>query len=256
METVVDGLHIRYQIDGEGETVVVLQGWGTKLEVYASIAEILKSSYRVVRLDLPGFGESEEPKESLDVEGFVDFFLHFLNQLGITKMSLIGHSYGGRMILRLAARESCPVTIDKIVLIDSAGILPKKTPAQLRKIKRYKRMKKIAEWKIVQFFFSQMVEDWKSRQGSADYRAATPRMRECLVKAVNEDLTELLPRIRQETLLIWGDRDTATPISDGKLMEERMPNAGLVTFAGAGHYSFLEQPGLFQRVLCSFFQVK
>lgn len=255
METVVDGLHIRYQIDGEGDTVLVLQGWGTRLEVYQSIADILSSGYQVVRLDLPGFGESEEPKASMDVEGFVDFLLHFLEKLGIKKASLIGHSYGGRMIIRLCAREQKAIRLEKLVLIDSAGIYPKKTKKQLRSIKRYKRLKKMADWKLVQYFFGSMVAEWKKNQGSADYRAASPIMKECLVKAVNEDLTELLPKVTQETLLIWGDQDTATPISDAKLMEERMPNAGLVTFAGAGHYSFLEQPALFSKVLRSYFKI-
>lgn len=73
---------------------------------------------------------------------------------------------------------------------------------------------------------------------------------------VNEDLTHLMPKVENETLLIWGTADTATPLSDGKKMEQLMPNAVLITIEGAGHYSFLEQPVLFEQLLRSYFQMK
>lgn len=256
METIVDGLHIKYETAGQGEPVVVLQGWGTKLEIYRSIAECLSSRYQVILLDLPGFGASEEPGEAWAVEDYVEFLLRFLEPFGFSKVSFVGHSYGGRMIIRLASREALPFTVTKLVLIDSAGILPVKTAAQKRKIWLYKRLKKAAEWKVSRFFFGTMLEEWKNRQGSADYRAASPRMRECLVKAVNEDLTPFLPKVRQETLLIWGDNDTATPLSDGKTMERMMPNAGLVVLQGAGHFSFLDRPYVFARVMKSFYGIE
>ena len=80
-------------------------------------------------------------------------------------------------------------------------------------------------------------------------------MKITLVKTVNEDLTENLSRITQDTLLIWGDNDTATPISDGRLMEKLIKNSGLVTLHGAGHYSFLEQQFTFNRVIASYLDI-
>ena len=77
-----------------------------------------------------------------------------------------------------------------------------------------------------------------------------------MVMAVNEDLTDLLPLVRQDTLLIWGDRDTATPISDGKLMEERIPNSGLCVLEGCGHFSFLEKPSQFRSIMRSYFECR
>jgi pimeloyl-ACP methyl ester carboxylesterase len=74
-------------------------------------------------------------------------------------------------------------------------------------------------------------------------------MRKCLVMAVNEDLKHLFPYVQQETLLVWGDADTDTPISDAHIMEELMPDAGLAVIEGAGHYSFLEQPVLFRTII-------
>lgn len=253
MQITIDDYNINYNVIGEGSKyLVILQGWGTTMSIYDSMVAALRAKYKVVTLDLPGFGTSTEPREAWSVEDYVNFFLKFLEALGINSCSLIGHSYGGRMIIRLASRESCPVELEKLVLVDSAGILPKKTPAQMRRIRRYKVIKWFANRKVSKLLFGNLIEDWKNKQGSADYRAASPMMKQCLVKAVNEDLTDLLPKIRQETLLVWGDKDTATPISDGQKMDELIPNSGLAVIKGAGHYSFLEQPVIFRNIINAF----
>jgi pimeloyl-ACP methyl ester carboxylesterase len=77
-------------------------------------------------------------------------------------------------------------------------------------------------------------------------------MRAILSKVVNEDLKHVMPNIKAPTLLIWGENDTATPLSDAKTMEKLIPDAGLVSFAGCGHYSFLDNPVQFAAVLTSF----
>lgn len=256
MNIVVDGYNISCKITGNGEkTAVMLQGWGTDLGVYDSVANAINEKYRFVQFDLPGFGGSDEPREAWNVDAYADFFCKFMEALQIKQAVLIGHSYGGRVIIKLAARETLPFEIDRIVLIDSAGILPQKTFAQKMKIKRYKALKKVLNLKVVYALFPELIDDWRSRQGSEDYRNATPMMRQCLVMAVNEDLTGLLPKIRQDTLLIWGDKDTATPIGDAKIMEEKIPNAGLAVLKGAGHFSFLEQPGIFRNIMRSYFEI-
>ena len=258
MNISIDGYNICYRITGDGpETVVMLQGWGTELAVYDSVAAIFAGDnrYRFVQFDFPGFGGSDEPKEGWNVDAYADFLCKLMQKLGIAKATLIGHTYGGRVIIKLASRDSIPFEIDRIVLIDSAGIVPEKTAIQKLKIKRYKFLKKFLNYKLIHALFPEIIDDWNSRQGSADYRNATPVMRKCLVMAVNEDLRELMPKIKQETLLIWGDRDTATPIGDAKIMEEKIPHAGLVVLEGTGHFSFLEKPAVFRNVMKNYFQI-
>ena len=256
MNIVVNGYNISYKISGSGEeTVVMLQGWGTHLGMYDSVAGTINDKVRFVQFDMPGFGGSDEPREAWNVDAYADFFLKFMEALGIKKATLIGHSYGGRVIIKLATRENLPFEITNIVLIDSAGILPKKTFSQKVKIRKYKILKKILNMKLVYALFPEIIDDWRNQQGSADYRAASPMMRQCLVMAVNEDLTELLPRIKQDTLLIWGDRDTATPIGDARIMDEKIPNSGLAILTGAGHYSFLEQPQIFRNIMRAYFKI-
>lgn len=256
MNIEVDGYNICYKISGNGEeTVVMLQGWGTDLGVYDTVARSINEKYTFVQFDLPGFGGSDEPKEAWNVDAYADFFCKFMEALNIRKAALIGHSYGGRVIIKLAAREELPFEITRIVLIDSAGILPKRSFKQKMNIKKYKLLKKFLNMKLIYAMFPELIDDWRSRQGSADYRNASPMMKKCLVMAVNEDLTDLLPKIKQDTLLIWGDKDTATPIEDAKIMEEKIPNSGLAVLKGAGHFSFLEQPVIFRNIMRSYFQV-
>ena len=106
------------------------------------------------------------------------------------------------------------------------------------------------------FLGKRRAEEWierrRGKSGSSDYNNATPKMRAILSKVVNEDLCHLMPKIAAPTLLFWGENDTATPLADAKRMEKLIPDAGLVTVAGAGHFSFLENMPLFLKVLESF----
>ena len=124
MNIVVDGYNICYKTTGTGDkTVVILQGWGTDLGVYDSVAGVIDGSrYRVIQFDFPGFGGSDEPKEPWDVDGFADFFCRFMEVMQVKQATLIGHSYGGRVIIKLAARESIPFEITNIILIDTCAV--------------------------------------------------------------------------------------------------------------------------------------
>ena len=248
METTVKGLNIHYTIAGSGPAVLVLEGWGTNTDVYAPVSRILSDGYTVYTLDFPGFGKSQEPPEAWDVGAYADFTAEFLSQLGLTQVSLIGHSFGGRVIFKLHEKQQ-PFTIDRIVLIDSAGVRP---PDTLKK--KIRRLKYKLGRRVLSAFAPEKVEEYRLRHSSADYRAASPMMREVLKKTVSEDLMRLFPRVSAPTLLIWGKDDTATPLSDAKLMEKTIPDAGLVVLEG-GHYSFLDSPVVFGRVLRSYFKL-
>lgn len=253
MNTVVNGINTNYMITGQGPDIVVLQGWGTSVELYSDLCAHLSRSHRVCVLDMPGAGKTEEPGSSMCVDDYVDFVLRFLDAVGIKEAALIGHSNGGRIAIKLAAKSDINVTIPKIVLMGSAGIVHEKTAEQKRKAGLYRFGKSVLGSKPVKAVFPDALEKLKQKSGSADYRNATPVMRETLVRLVNEDLRGYLPKLRQPTLLIWGENDTATPLEDGKLMEQLIPDSGLVTVKNAGHYAYLEQPGFVYRVLDSFF---
>ncbi|MBE6775919.1 MAG: alpha/beta hydrolase [Ruminococcaceae bacterium] len=250
----VKGLKINYIDEGQGELVVLLHGWGSNIKLFQASVDLLKKGYRVVTMDMPGFGESEEPKEPWSVDDYVDFLLEFLKDYDFSEVTLLGHSFGGRVIIKLCSREN-PFEVEKVILVDAAGVKPKKTLKQKIRQRIYKMTKWIFSLKIVMLLFPDALEKLRKRNGSADYNAASPVMRQTLVKVVNEDLTHLMPNVKCPALLIWGTADDATPLSDAEIMEKLMPQAGLVTFEGAGHYSFLERQAQYLRVLASFMKI-
>jgi pimeloyl-ACP methyl ester carboxylesterase len=252
----IDGINVHYFDTGSGEAVLFLHGWGTDFLSFKPFLEALTPYYRVCALDLPGFGQSDEPPAAWGVDDYGDFVVNFMASLGISRVILIGHSFGGRIIIKLAARRELPVVIPRIVLVDSAGIRPPRTIKQKVRLLIYRGVKGIISAGGIHQRFPGLLDRWRKKHGSPDYLNASPRMRECFIKVINEDLTPCLPRIPCPALLIWGAEDQETPLGDGKLMERLIPDAGLVTMEGAGHYSFLDQPRIFGRVLDSFLNIK
>lgn len=253
MKLNIDGISVNCSDSGSGDVVLILQGWGTNMSLYSALAAHLAQNMRVILPELPGFGETAEPREPFSADDYADFVEKLLRELGITRCSLIGHSNGGRIIMKLVTRKQSEFKYDRIVFMDSAGIVHEKTAKQKAKQASYKLGKKILNLAPVKNAFPDALEKFQSSRGSADYRAASPLMRATLVKLVNEDFRELMPLITQPSLLIWGTEDNDTPLSDAKIFEELIPNAGLVEVKGAGHYAYLEQPQFVFRVLDSFF---
>ena len=237
---------------GSGTWAVVLEGWNTSIPVYDYPAKLLAERWPTVVFDLPGFGLTPEPPEAWTTAGYADFVRDFIAALGIKSVVLWGHSFGGKLAIRLGAAEDLPFTIEKIVLNDAAGIVRKKTARQKFRAKKYKALRKLFETKCFRYFYPDALGDLRARYGSADYNSATPLMRDVLVKHVNEDISELLPLVRPETLLIWGRDDTATTAAAAEKMDSLIPNSGLAFIEGAGHYCFLDNPSLYKAILNAF----
>lgn len=249
MEILINGIKVNYIDEGQGTPVVFLQGWGTDISLYNRVFDKIKQTNRIIACDLPGFGKTPEPSSAWSVSDYMLFAKDFIEQLKIDKVILMGHSFGGRVIIKLMSEKKKKFKVEKIVLLDSAGIKPKTTLKKQVRQKWYKVCKKIVSSKPCKKFFPKMLENMQNKYGSADYKKASPLMKQVLVKTVNEDLTDLLPNINCPTLLVWGDLDTATPLSDAKLMESKIPDAGLVVLKNTGHYSFLEDFYTFSRVI-------
>ena len=149
-----------------------------------------------------------------------------------------------------------PIEIPRMILVGSAGIRHKKNARQIAEVLFYKAVKRIVSTKLIQKAFPGLLEKWQKKWGSEDYRNASPRMRECLVRVVSEDLTSCLSLIPCPTLLMWGEYDTATPLEHAKIMEKLIPDVGLVVLKNAGHYSFLDQSYTFGKVLDSFLEIR
>ncbi len=248
-----DALDVNVIDEGQGECVLILHGWGAYGEVYRLIINLLKPHFRVIAPDLPGFGKTTEPSFAYDNNDYVDFVKALVKQMGIDSLSIIGHSHGGRTAINLASGDF-DFTLKNLVLIDSAGILPKKTLKKTLKIKMYKTAKWFYSLKPMKKLFPDALEKAKKKYGSADYAAASEIMRQSLVRNVNTDLSGVLCKIKVPTLLIWGENDTATPLSDAKIMEKSIPDCGLVTIKNGSHFSFADNFPLTVSVLKSFYK--
>ena len=246
----IKGLNINYSESGEGKPVVLLHGWGSNLQAFTRVQQNLETEFHVFAIDLPGFGKSEEPKEVWGVEDYTQFIEEFCRIKNISNPILAGHSYGGRVSILFSSRN--PVL--KLILIDSAGIKPTRPLSYYIKVYTYKFVRAVLPFIVGRSKANEIIEGYRKKAGSSDYKSASPMMRQVLVKSVNEDLKGVMPQIKTPTLLVWGENDTATPVSDARTMEKLIPNAGLVILKNAGHFSFVEKLHEFLIILNNFLQ--
>lgn len=252
MQVKIQDWNIYYEIMGEGNPVILLHGWLANIDTMRPIANSLSQNFKVYLVDIVGFGKSDLPEHPLNTDDFGDFLAEFVNKLEIKNPILIGHSNGGRMIINAVGRGL--VEPKKVVLIDSAGIVPKRKPQYYIKVGIFKAGKTILNKLPDVGGIKKFKEKLFNNVGSADYKASAPVLRETMKKILNEDVSPLLPNIKVPTLLIWGTNDTSTPISDAKKMESLIPDCGLVEYKGSGHFSYLENIQNCNAVLNEFFK--
>lgn len=244
----VDGVLLHVEVSGSGAPLILMHGWGCDHSTVRSIAATAALTNRVYNIDFPGFGASPEPSEVWDVERYTRLVEDFARRQGLERPALVGHSFGGRVAILMASRTP----VSKVVLVDAAGIKPRRTLRYYYKVYSFKAAKALARLVLGKEGAERRIDAMRARRGSSDYAQASPRMRAIMSKVVNRDLSDRLPLIKAPTLLVWGENDTATPVADARKMARLIPDAGLVSFAGCGHYSFLDNPAGFRAVLSSF----
>lgn len=249
-DILIDGQQLHYEVTGNGPALVLMHGWGCSHATVHSIAMAASDTHTVYNLDLPGFGASAEPPATWGVEEYSRLVERFMEMESIANPVLVGHSFGGRLAIFMASRGK--VSTDSIILVDAAGIKPRRPISYYWKVYSFKALKKIAPVVMGKANGEKLISRVRSNRGSADYAQASPVMRAILSRTVNQDLTPLLKDIAVPALLVWGENDTATPMRDARIMERYIPDCGLVSFPGCGHYSFLDNPIQFAAVLRSF----
>ena len=243
----INDIKVNYKTTGEGQDVLLLHGWGCSLEIWKTLQSQLEQKYRVTSIDFPGFGKSDEPKTVWGVEEYTQCTEQLIESLGLKNPVLIGHSFGGRVSILLSSRNDY---VKKIILTDAAGVKPQNTKISVSRI--FSKMKKLSTKIIGESATEKLVRPFANSLASEDYKNASGMMKEILKKVVDEDLQHVMPNIKASTLLIWGEKDTATPVSDAQIMAKLIPDSGLVVFPGCTHYSFLENPGYYFTIVDNF----
>ena len=250
MEITVNGIKINYIEQGSGAPVLMLHGWGSSVVPFTAIINLLSNKYHVIALDFPGCGKSETMSEPWTVDDYCNFVVKFCELLSIENPILIGHSHGGRVIMKLVGDNmlSCP----KVIFLDTAGLIPKKSFKKKVKIASFKFIKRALTLPIIKNFSGNLLNKARNHFGSADYRAAPEVLRKTMVNVVNTDLRHLLKNFNCPTLLIWGENDTDTPLRDAKIIEALVRDSGLCVIKNAGHFAFLDNPVQTAAILKSF----
>lgn len=238
MNIVVDNLMIKYEVTGDGPDILLLHGWGSNLKTFDGLAEELSQKYRVIRVDLPGFGESERPRDDWHVEDYVKFVADFLNKLKVKNLfAVVGHSFGGRVVIRGIGTGL--IKSNKVILLGAAGIKHSDTV----KNTFYKVLAKIGKvvFKIpgLSIFAKTARKKLYRMIGNVDY-LQSDHMKNIFLNVINEDLKEYAFKINNPSLLIWGESDAESPFEDAKMFNKLIKNSKLVIIPNSGHFVHID----------------
>jgi pimeloyl-ACP methyl ester carboxylesterase len=233
MQIVVDGLLTNYQCEGKkGPAVVLVHGWGDKLQTYEQLAKHLASKHQVVRLDLPGFGATQPPATTWGLIDYAGFVRHFLDKLNLKPVTMVGHSNGGAVLIKgVATGQLKP---QRLVLLASAGVRNRQSLRKLLLKLVAKTGKLLTRW-LPARVRRNLQRRFYGTIGS-DYLVA-PHLQETFKQTVAEDILNDAAQITVPTLLIYGDHDTATPVEQiGVPLHQAIKNSKLHIVHGADHF--------------------
>ena len=240
MEIVIKDVKVNYKLYGEGiDTIVLLHGWGQNIQMMEPIGNNLCKEAKILIIDLPGFGKSEEPNIIWTMYDYAECVHELLEKLDIKNPILMGHSFGGKISLIYASKYE----VKKLVLF--ASPFKKEIKKLSLKTKLLKTAKKIPGLNKFEGFA-------KKHIGSRDYREASDFMRKILVEHVNLDITEDVKKINCPTLIVWGTEDKEVPIERAYELEKLIKDSGVVAYEGCTHYAYIERLGQTINVLRSF----
>lgn len=233
----IRNIKVNYKQYGKGDDIILLHGWGQNIAMMEPLGNNLSSNHRITIVDLPGFGLSNEPDYPYSVLDYANLLHDLLKELNIDSPILIGHSFGGRISIVYASIFN----VKKVVLFGSPCV---RHEYKSKKQSLFKIVKKVK-------IFKPFVNVMKNHLGSVDYKKASPMMRDVLVKAVNEDLSEYAKKIKCSCLLIWGENDNAVPVSEAKELDNLLKDSALIILPGT-HYCYLENLNQVTNILNNF----
>ena len=217
----------------------MLHGYGSKKESFYYQINFLSQNYRVTAVDFPAFGASEAPDGAWSVGDYADWLEKFIKISGLEKPHILAHSFGARVAIKLLSQR--PELCGRLIITGGAGIVKPRSPQYIRRVNAYRRVKK---------FFPRFAE---RHYGSEEYKKLPPLMRVSYKKIVNEDLKAYAAKIKNKTLLIYGENDTVTPFNEeGNTFNSLICGSQLKIMPDCGHFCFSENPALFNKIITEF----
>lgn len=238
MKILVNHQLVEYKDEGKGKVILLLHGWGVNLNTFDDISNHLSKKFRVIRFDFPGFGNSPKPNDDWFVGDYAEFTRDFLKKIKIDEIfAIIAHSFGGRVTIKGVSSKY--INPQKLVFIGVAGVKPPKT----FKKTIYKMVAKVGKIATSLPLVNKIQPILKKQlyisAGSTDY-LVSGNMKKIFLNTINEDLLPEVHKIKQNTLLIWGEDDTETPLGDAKLILKSLSSGRLVVVPNTGHFVYTE----------------
>ncbi len=232
-----NGNKIYYRLIREGisRPIILLHGWGRSGEDFDDIISFFTNKTFLV-IDFPPFGKSQKDIVGWSIYTYVGMLMSLCDHLKIYNADIVGHSFGGRIAIILSAVKRS--LVHSCILIDSAGMKPKRSIKYRYNLMRYKLAKK----------FNLKC----SLKGSSDYQVLSPEMKETFKSIVNTYLEDYARKMSIKTLIVWGAQDTQTPVYMAKRLHRLIKNSQLEVLEKSGHFSFLDCKLKFNSILSDF----
>lgn len=239
-------MHVETFGSKKSTPLIILHGWGIDGTKFSDLGKLLASDFYVVIPDLPGFGKSDPPRKAQDVSGYAREVKKMMKELKIDSAAFVGHSFGGRIVIKMAANS--PKLVSSLVLTGAAGV----------ESFRFKRsLKRTIYWTVAKglklfAWIPPVAKLRKKFYAKRDFGKVEGVMKETFLKVIAEKLDEFAKKINQPTLLLWGSRDQMTPVHDAEKLLKLIPDAYLKIFSGVGHRLPYQRPHEFAREVTHF----
>ena len=254
--TKVNNLRIRYIDSNKKRTpLLLLHGLGGSIESWTNNIEFLSTKFRIIALDLPGFGLSDKPKISYSINFYVGFLEKFIKRIKLNHLFVIGSSLGGHIAIEFTIRNR--KNVEKLILINPAGSLPK-TFKGTKELRKYLRIVNAKSSKDVSRILSSIDNSMVSRSyADAVYkRLSLPGAKQAFISALKgsaraQRYNNQLEKIDTSMLLIWGKKDRMIPLKFIRPFMEH-GNSRIIIIENCGHRPHVENPRLFNKVVKDF----
>ena len=248
------GIALRYYDVGSGPPLVLVHGVGGDADQWCFCLAAFSARYRVVAIDLPGFGRSDKPAIDYRIATFVDALAALVQALELPPAHLLGHSLGGWIVASYALAR--PRDVRSLILNDAVGLDEGASPLPVDlHLTTRENLRKAFE---AMFFDQSKVSDAlvDLAYGLHRSRGDGPTIDSVLrtLAAPDEKLDEHLASIRVPTLLLWGEDDRIAPLSMAEAFRRGLPDARLGSIPRCGHLPCIEQPQAFAESVLRFLE--
>ena len=238
-------MNLYFQKIGEGKDLIMLPGWGHDVSSFWPVVDLLKDNLTLWLLDLPGFGRSDPPPQTWTLENYAEEIAKFIKDQKIKKPVLLGHSFGGSVVIKLTSKY--PNLVSKLILEASSGIRPKPTLLN----RAYSLIAKTLKLFPNLLNFKERIRNWFYKMIGSDY-LTTDLLKKTFQKVIRQDLSEEAKKIDRETLIIWGEDDKTLPLEQGEKLYQLIKNSRLEVLENCGHAPHIKNPYLFTNYVKDF----